>query len=83
MKIMCGNIRRLRFPDRMATDAEVEAAVLQFVRKISNMNKPSQKNAAAFEATRHKMEASIRTMLSGLTPRMIKVTKETQFRATS
>jgi len=47
---MCRNIRQLHNFEPPATSAEVHDAALQFVRKISGSTKPSQANAAAFEA---------------------------------
>jgi len=47
---MCRNIRNLFNFDPPVTDEEVEAASLQFVRKISGFNKPSKANEAAFTA---------------------------------
>ena len=46
---MCRNIRTLYNFEPPANDEEVRAAALQYVRKISGFNKPSQANAAAFE----------------------------------
>ncbi len=46
---MCRNIRTLHNFDPPATDEEIRAASLQFVRKLSGFNKPSQANAEAFE----------------------------------
>lgn len=46
---MCRNIRTLYNFDPPATDDEVRAAALQYVRKISGFTKPSQVNAVAFE----------------------------------
>jgi hypothetical protein len=46
---MCRNIRTLHNFEPPATPNEVEAAALQYVRKISGSTKPSQANAAAFE----------------------------------
>ena len=46
---MCRNIRPLHNFAPPATDDEVRAAALQYVRKISGSTKPSQANAAAFE----------------------------------
>jgi hypothetical protein len=46
---MCRNIRTLHNFEPPATDEEVQAAALQYVRKISGYNKPSQANAEAFE----------------------------------
>lgn len=46
---MCRNIRTLFNFEPPATDAEIRAASLQFVRKLSGFHAPSQANAAAFE----------------------------------
>jgi hypothetical protein len=46
---MCRNIRTLYNFDPPASEEEVEAAALQYVRKISGFTKPSQANAEAFE----------------------------------
>ena len=46
---MCRNIRTLHNFEPPATDDEVRAAALQYVRKISGFTKPSQANAEAFE----------------------------------
>jgi len=48
---MCRNIRTLYNYQPAATDEEVRAAALQYVRKISGFTKPSQANAEAFEET--------------------------------
>jgi hypothetical protein len=45
---MCRNIRTLYNFDPPATEEEVRAAALQYVRKISGFNKPSQANQEAF-----------------------------------
>ncbi len=47
---MCRNIRPLFNFEPPATETEIEAAALQFVRKISGFTKPSQANEAAFNA---------------------------------
>ena len=46
---MCRNIRTLYNFEPATTDEEVHDAALQYVRKISGFNKPSQANAEAFE----------------------------------
>jgi hypothetical protein len=46
---MCRSIKTLRRADAPATAEEVEAAALQFVRKVSGFHRPSKANAAAFE----------------------------------
>ncbi len=47
---MCRNIKRLFNFEPAATDEEIRAAALQYVRKISGFTKPSRVNEAAFEA---------------------------------
>jgi hypothetical protein len=47
---MCRNIKTLFNFEPPATDDEIRAAALQFVRKISGFNTPSKANAAAFDA---------------------------------
>ncbi len=47
---MCRNIRTLYNFDPPATEAEIGAAALQYVRKISGFTKPSRANEAAFDA---------------------------------
>ena len=47
---MCRNIKLLFNFDPPVTESEVHAASLQFVRKISGMNKPSKANEAAFQS---------------------------------
>ena len=45
---MCRNIKTLFNFEPPATDAEIRASALQFVRKLSGFNKPSKANEAAF-----------------------------------
>ncbi len=60
---MCRNIRPLSNFEPPATDDEVGAAALQYVRKISGTTRPSQANAAAFErAVAEVAEASARLL---------------------
>jgi hypothetical protein len=46
---MCRNIRTLHNFEPPATDEEIRASSLQYVRKVSGFTKPSQANAEAFE----------------------------------
>lgn len=46
---MCRNIRTLYNFEPPATDEEIRAAALQYVRKVSGFSKPSQANAEAFD----------------------------------
>ena len=63
---MCRSIKVLRSADTPATDAEVEAAALQFVRKISGYRQPSRANAEAFEAAVAEIAESSRRLLAQL-----------------
>ena len=47
---MCRNIKMLFNFEEPATDEEIRAAALQYVRKVSGFNKPSKANEAAFNA---------------------------------
>ena len=60
---MCRNIRTLHNFEPPASEHEVQAAALQYVRKISGFTKPSQANAEAFERAVHEVaEASSRLL---------------------
>jgi hypothetical protein len=50
---MCRRIKQLRRPDDITTTGEVEAAALQFVRKLSGYRAPSARNAEAFDSAVH------------------------------
>jgi len=63
---MCRNIRTLHNFDPPATDAEIRAASLQFVRKISGYVRPSQANEAAFAAAVEEISRVSRQLLDGL-----------------
>ena len=52
---MCRNIRTLHNYDPPATSEEVQAAALQYVRKVSGSTKPSKANAAAFDRAVHEV----------------------------
>ncbi len=63
---MCRNIRPLHNFEPPATQEEVEAAALQFVRKISGYAKPSQANAEAFDIAVAEVTAASRRLLDAL-----------------
>ncbi len=63
---MCRNIRPLHNFEPPATHEEVEAAALQFVRKISGYTKPSQANAEAFHIAVAEVTAASRRLLDAL-----------------
>ncbi len=61
---MCRNIKTLFNFEPPATDEEIRAAALQFVRKVSGFNKPSKANEAAFSAAVDEVAAASRTLLT-------------------
>jgi hypothetical protein len=63
---MCRNIHTLFNFEPSATDEEVRAASLQYVRKISGFTKPSQANAEAFERAVEEVAAASRRLLDEL-----------------
>ena len=63
---MCRNIRPLHNYDPPTSQEEVEAAALQFVRKISGFNAPSKANRAAFDAAVEEVSRTARVLLEGL-----------------
>lgn len=63
---MCRNIRPLFNFEPPATDDEVRAASLQFVRKISGFTKPSRANEAAFGHAVEEVAAAARELLDSL-----------------
>jgi hypothetical protein len=66
---MCRSIKTLRQTDVRATDEEVDAAALQFVRKVSGYRHPSQRNEAAFDAAVEEISAASRRLLDSLATR--------------
>lgn len=64
---MCRNIRPLFNFDPPATDDEIHAASLQFVRKISGFTKPSKANEEAFALAIEQVAAAARTLVDSLT----------------
>jgi hypothetical protein len=63
---MCRNIRTLFNFEPPATEDEVRAASLQFVRKLSGFTKPSQTNEAAFNAAVNDVTAVARILMDSL-----------------
>jgi len=63
---MCRNIRLLFNFEPPVTQEEVGAAALQFVRKVSGFNKPSQVNQAAFDAAVHEITDAAQRLLASL-----------------
>ena len=64
---MCRNIRTLFNFDPPATDEEIRAASIQFVRKLSGFNAPSKANEAAFNRAVREVSAVARRLIDSLT----------------
>jgi hypothetical protein len=63
---MCRNIRTLHNFKPPATDEEIRASALQFVRKLSGFNRPSQANQEAFDRAVEEVTAAAHRLLDGL-----------------
>jgi len=63
---MCRSIKTLRRADAPATDEEIRAAALQFVRKVSGYRVPSRRNADAFDAAVDDVAEASRRLLDAL-----------------
>ena len=63
---MCRNIKTLFNFDPPATEIEIRDASLQFVRKLSGFNVPSQANQAAFDRAVEEVAASARALIGAL-----------------
>jgi hypothetical protein len=65
---MCRSIKVLRDFENPPSEDEIEAAALQFVRKISGYRKPSKRNEDAFDAAVDEITRSSRRLLETLQP---------------
>jgi hypothetical protein len=65
---MCRSIKVLRNFESPPTNADIEAAALQFVRKISGYRQPSKRNEVAFQAAVADITRSSRELLEALQP---------------
>ena len=63
---MCRNIKTLFNFEPPATEDEIQASALQFVRKLSGFNKPSQANQHAFDHAIEEVSAAARRLLTSL-----------------
>ena len=63
---MCRSIKTLRRPDGPATEDEIRAAALQFVRKVSGFRRPSRANAEAFGSAVEEVAAASRRLLGAV-----------------
>jgi hypothetical protein len=66
---MCRSIKTLRRPDEPATDEEIKAAALQFVRKVSGYRVPSKANTEAFDAAVDEVADASKRLLGTLVER--------------
>ena len=65
---MCRSIKTLRRSDEPATDEEIRAAALQFVRKVSGYREPSRRNTDAFVAAVDEVAVASRKLLDAVAP---------------
>ena len=63
---MCRSIKTLRNAEIPATEEEIRAAALQFVRKVSGYRKPSKVNEAAFERAVEEVAEATRKLLENI-----------------
>ena len=63
---MCRNIRSLHNFEPPTTHEEIDAAAVQYVRKVSGMQKPSQANAEAFDRAVEEVAAVTQRLLDSL-----------------
>ncbi len=63
---MCRSIKQLRQPDRDPSDEEIQAAALQFVRKVSGYRAPSRANAIAFNHAVREISDATRRLLDNI-----------------
>lgn len=66
---MCRNIRTLANFDPPATDEEIRASALQFVRKLSGSTQPSHANEAVFQQAVEEVTATARRLIDSLETR--------------
>ena len=65
---MCRSIKTLRSADEPATDEEIHAAALQYVRKVSGYRQPSRKNEQAFERAVEAVANASKVLLDDVSP---------------
>ncbi|MPZ69947.1 MAG: DUF2277 family protein [Actinobacteria bacterium] len=65
---MCRSIKTLRDYENPPADEDVEAAALQFVRKISGFRKPSRTNEEVFDRAVAEITEASRSLLDSLSP---------------
>lgn len=77
---MCRNIKTLANFEPPATDDEIHASALQFVRKLSGTTQPSQANEAAFNAAVADVTVIARRLIDSLTTKAPPRNRETEAR---
>jgi hypothetical protein len=75
---MCRNIRTLHNFEPPATAEEVQAAAVQYVRKVSGSTRPSQANQAAFDRAVREVADATQRLLAGLTTQAPPKNRETE-----
>ena len=75
---MCRNIKRLYNFEPPATPEEIQAASLQFIRKVSGYSKPSQANQAAFNLAVDDVSKVVHTLLDTLVTNPTPLDRETE-----
>lgn len=75
---MCRNIKTLFNFDPPATEDEILASSLQFVRKLSGMQRPSQANEAAFQTAVNKISLAARELIDSLVTDSLGKNRETE-----
>ena len=75
---MCRSIKTLFNFEPPATEADVRAASVQFVRKLSGFNKPSKANEAAFELAVDRVSAAAQELLDSLVTSTSPKNRETE-----
>lgn len=68
---MCRSIKQLRNSEIPATEEEIRAAALQFVRKVSGYRKPSRANEAAFEMAVEEVAKATEKLINSIAVRSI------------
>ena len=70
---MCRSIKQLRNAEIPATEEEIRAAALQFVRKVSGYRKPSRVNEQAFEQAVEEVAQATEKLLKQLTVKSVEL----------
>lgn len=64
--IMCRSIKQLRHPEFAPTEEEINAAALQYIRKVSGYRQPSRANQVAFDQAVFEVAQSTRSLIENL-----------------